>query len=195
MAGPRPPFAEVPASPRPGARAEGEGLERTCGEDRRFSMRFSVDRYRVTRGTQVAAPPPHTPVDALDRQALRGFCDALGVMSTADIVPRTRVRLGREVRSVRVVPRAGAPALELTIRDGRANATAGFLGRRKIAALHRFESSRSRASPVGMPTASRLQPHLHADPLRSCSGQVQVRSRDRAVTLAFVRRSLIWPRD
>ena len=76
-----------------------------------------------------------TPVAELDRQDLCGFCDALGVTPTTDIVPRTQVRLGGEVRSVRVVPRAGAPALEVTITDGRGSATAVFLGRRKILGL------------------------------------------------------------
>ncbi|MCJ7673025.1 MAG: OB-fold nucleic acid binding domain-containing protein [Acidimicrobiia bacterium] len=76
-----------------------------------------------------------TPIEELDRQDLCGFCDALGVTPTTDIVPRTQVRLGGEVRSVRVVPRAGAPALEVTLSDGRGTATAVFLGRRKILGL------------------------------------------------------------
>jgi hypothetical protein len=42
------------------------------------------------------------------------------------------VRVAGEVRSVRIVPRAGAPALEATIQDGRSSLTAVFLGRRKI---------------------------------------------------------------
>ena len=49
--------------------------------------------------------------------------------------PRTRVSTGGEVRSVRIVPRAGAPALEVTLNDGHGTATAVFLGRRKIAGL------------------------------------------------------------
>ena len=48
---------------------------------------------------------------------------------------RTRVSTGGEVSSVRIVPRAGAPALEVTVSDGRGSATAVFLGRRKIAGL------------------------------------------------------------
>ena len=76
-----------------------------------------------------------TPVEELDRQDLCGFVDALGVTPTTEIVPRMQVRIGGEVRSVRVVPRAGAPALEVTISDGRGSATAVFLGRRKIAGL------------------------------------------------------------
>ena len=49
--------------------------------------------------------------------------------------PRTRVSTGGEVKSVRIVPRAGAPALEVTIGDGHGTATAVFLGRRKIAGM------------------------------------------------------------
>jgi hypothetical protein len=36
---------------------------------------------------------------------------------------------------VRIVPRAGASALEVTISDGRDSVTAVFLGRRKIAGV------------------------------------------------------------
>ncbi len=76
-----------------------------------------------------------TTVEELDRQNLCSFVDALGVTPTTEIVPRRPVRIGGEVRSVRIVPRAGAPALEVTISDGRGSATAVFLGRRKIAGL------------------------------------------------------------
>lgn len=76
-----------------------------------------------------------TPVEQLDRQALSEFCDARGFTPIAAIEPRTRVSTGGEVRSVRVVPRAGAPALEVTFSDGNASATAVFLGRRKIAGM------------------------------------------------------------
>ena len=48
---------------------------------------------------------------------------------------RTRASTGGEVRSVRIVPRAGAPALEVSVADGRGAVTAVFLGRRKIAGL------------------------------------------------------------
>ena len=39
------------------------------------------------------------------------------------------------MRAVRIVPRAGAPALEVTLSDGRGQVVAVFLGRRKIAGL------------------------------------------------------------
>ena len=45
---------------------------------------------------------------------------------------RKPVRVGGEVRSIRIVPRAGADALEATITDGHGVLTAVFLGRRKI---------------------------------------------------------------
>jgi len=75
------------------------------------------------------------PVEELDREALTDFCDRLDVTPTDQIVARRPVRIAGEVRSVRLVPRAGAPALEITISDGRATATAVFLGRRTIAGL------------------------------------------------------------
>jgi hypothetical protein len=45
---------------------------------------------------------------------------------------RTPARVAGEVRSIRIVPRAGADALEVTITDGHDVLTAVFLGRRKI---------------------------------------------------------------
>ena len=64
-----------------------------------------------------------------------------GVTPTTDIEPRTQVRVGGEVRSVRIVPVPVRPALEVTINDGRGSATAVFLGRRKIAGIKPGERS------------------------------------------------------
>lgn len=75
------------------------------------------------------------PIEELDREQLTEFCAALGLTPITEITPRVRTRLGGEVRSVRMVPRAGAPALEVTITDGRGAVTAVFLGRRKIAGI------------------------------------------------------------
>ena len=75
------------------------------------------------------------PVDQLDREQLTEFCQAQGFTPIGAIEARTRVATGGEVRSVRIVPRAGAAALEVTISDGSASATAVFLGRRKIAGM------------------------------------------------------------
>jgi len=46
---------------------------------------------------------------------------------------RAPVFVAGEVRSVRIVPRAGADALEATVMDGRGSVTAVFLGRRRVA--------------------------------------------------------------
>ena len=76
-----------------------------------------------------------TPVEELDREQLRELCETLGVTPIPEIQPRTHVRVGGEVRSVRLVPRAGAPALEVTVNDGLSSATAVFLGRGHIAGI------------------------------------------------------------
>jgi hypothetical protein len=39
------------------------------------------------------------------------------------------------VQSVRIVPRAGAPSLEVALSDGRGQVTAVFFGRRRLAGL------------------------------------------------------------
>lgn len=75
------------------------------------------------------------PVDEQDRERLARFCDQLGVTPMSELGGRRPVRVAGEVRSVRIVPRAGAPALEVLVTDGRASVTAVFLGRRKIAGM------------------------------------------------------------
>jgi RecG-like helicase len=44
-------------------------------------------------------------------------------------------RVVGEISSVRIVPRAGAPSLEVGVSDGRGVVTAVFFGRKKIAGL------------------------------------------------------------
>ena len=95
----------------------------------------AVAVYRVGVALKKVVKRLTTPVEELDRQKLREYCDLLGVTPTTDIKARSKVRIGGEVRSVRIVPRAGAPALEVTVTDGMGNATAVFLGRRKIAGI------------------------------------------------------------
>jgi RecG-like helicase len=75
------------------------------------------------------------PVEDIDREQLTAFCDARHLDSMDELTARTRVHVGGEVRSVRIVPRAGAPALEVTVSDGRGAVVGVFLGRRKIAGL------------------------------------------------------------
>lgn len=75
------------------------------------------------------------PVDELDREALERYCAALGVTPMNQITARHPVRVAGEVRSVRIVPRAGADALEVNVSDGQGSVIAVFLGRRKIAGM------------------------------------------------------------
>lgn len=75
------------------------------------------------------------PVEELDREALGRYCDDVGATPMNQITPRTPIRVAGEVRAVRIVPRAGAPATEVTVSDGRGSVDAVFLGRRKIAGM------------------------------------------------------------
>ncbi|MGH9031558.1 MAG: OB-fold nucleic acid binding domain-containing protein [Acidimicrobiia bacterium] len=75
------------------------------------------------------------PVEELDREKLRAYCAKLGVTPISEVTPRTPVRVAGEVHAVRIVPRAGAPAVEVTVTDGDDSVTAVFLGRRKIAGV------------------------------------------------------------
>jgi hypothetical protein len=71
----------------------------------------------------------------LDQERIVEFCNAHDLTPINDITARTQVRVGGTVRSVRLVPRAGAPSLEVAITDGRGTATAVFLGRHRIVGI------------------------------------------------------------
>ena len=75
------------------------------------------------------------PVDEQDREQLVTWCAQRGGTPIDDLQLRQPVRIAGEIRSVRIVPRAGAASLEATVQDGRGSVTAVFLGRRKIVGL------------------------------------------------------------
>jgi RecG-like helicase len=76
------------------------------------------------------------PVEEADREKLVEFCSQLeGCQPCDQLQPRRLARVAGEVSSVRIVPRAGAPSLEVGVTDGRGAVTAVFFGRRKIAGL------------------------------------------------------------
>lgn len=70
-----------------------------------------------------------------DRVRLTAFCDRLNVTPLDELPLRTPVRFAGEVTSLRIVPRAGAPAIEITVKDGRGSAVAVFLGRGRVRGL------------------------------------------------------------
>lgn len=72
------------------------------------------------------------PTEQVDREHLEQWCTTMGCPALDEVEVRKPVRVGGEVRSIRIVPRAGADALEATITDGHGTLTAVFLGRRKI---------------------------------------------------------------
>ena len=67
-----------------------------------------------------------------DRDKLRTFCSSLGLTPLDDLPLRTPVRFAGEITSLRIVPRAGAPAIEIAVTDGRGAAVAVFLGRSRV---------------------------------------------------------------
>jgi hypothetical protein len=76
------------------------------------------------------------PVEDLDREKLVKFCNAVeGCRHLDELPPRALARVAGEVQSVRIVPRAGAPSLEVGVSDGNGQVTAVFFGRRRIAGL------------------------------------------------------------
>jgi hypothetical protein len=70
-----------------------------------------------------------------DREELQDFCAGVDATPLDQVELRAPGRFVGEIRSIRIVPRSGADALEIEFTDGWASATAVFLGRRKIAGL------------------------------------------------------------
>ena len=75
-------------------------------------------------------------VEELDEEQLRDFCTSRpGVVSISDVVPRQPSTVVGEISSVRIVRKAGAPWLEVTVSDGTGKLVAMWTGRRKIAGI------------------------------------------------------------
>jgi hypothetical protein len=75
------------------------------------------------------------PTDAIDRERLTSWCEDQEGTPLDEVPLRRPVFVAGEIRSVRIVPRAGADALEATVHDGRGALIAVFLGRRRISGL------------------------------------------------------------
>ena len=69
----------------------------------------------------------------LDRERLQQFCrDVPGVTAIADAQPRDEITVAGEISSLRIVPRAGTPSLEATVKDGSGTLVIVWTGRRHI---------------------------------------------------------------
>ena len=95
-----------------------------------------------------------TPASELDLARLREECaNVPGMTPIAEALPRQEVAVVGEIRSLRIVPRAGSPSLEATISDGTGSIVAVWTGRRQIAGVGpgRRLVIRGRANPTGVP--------------------------------------------
>jgi hypothetical protein len=72
------------------------------------------------------------PVEEQDADALLDTTEMLGLVPLAQCCDRQRVAVHGSIRSVRMLPRAGAPALEAEVFDGSGTVTLVWLGRRRI---------------------------------------------------------------
>ena len=72
----------------------------------------------------------------LDRERLRQFChDVPGVTPIGEAEPRKEITVAGEISSMRIVPRAGTPSLEVTVKDGSGSLVVVWTGRRHIAGV------------------------------------------------------------
>jgi hypothetical protein len=76
-----------------------------------------------------------TTPEEFERARLLEQCTTMGATPINAVQARVPVEIVGEVRSVRIVPRAGAPSLEVTIDDGNALAVAVFFGRHRLAGV------------------------------------------------------------
>lgn len=74
-------------------------------------------------------------VEELDDQRLHERFHGLDLTELAQVVPRQPTRIGGEVVRMRIQPRSGVPAVEVTVSDGTGTAIAVFTGRRRLAGL------------------------------------------------------------
>ncbi len=69
----------------------------------------------------------------LDRERLQQFCrDVPGVIPIVDAQPRKEITVAGEISSLRIVPRAGTPSLEVTVKDGSGSVVIVWTGRRHV---------------------------------------------------------------
>src|SRR4051795_4175310 len=115
-----------PLSPLP-------GRARRCY--RRYLRADGVERRTGPMGVRGFVKRVGKSTEESDREKLRDFCDALGLTPIDELPVRTPVRFAGEITSLRIVPRAGAPAIEVTVTDGRGAAVAVFLGRARVRGL------------------------------------------------------------
>ena len=62
-------------------------------------------------------------------------CDVPGVTPIGDALAREEITVAGEISSLRIVPRAGTPALEITVKDGSGSLVVVWTGRRHIAGV------------------------------------------------------------
>jgi hypothetical protein len=72
------------------------------------------------------------PVEEQDAEALLDTTQEMGLIPVASCCDRERVTVHGSIRSVRMLPRAGRPALEAEVYDGSGAVTLVWLGRRRI---------------------------------------------------------------
>lgn len=76
---------------------------------------------------RLAAPTPQ-----LEKERLGSRYEGVADTTIAEAPLRTRTAIAGEITSIRVVPRAGSPTLEVNVSDGTATAVGVFTGRRAI---------------------------------------------------------------
>ena len=99
-----------------------------------------------------------TTVGEADAEQLRAFCAQQGQVAIKDIAPRTEVTVVGQISSIRTVPHAGSPWLEVTMSDGEESLVVMWTGRCAIAGVSPGKrlAVKGRALPLA-PGSARLK--------------------------------------
>ena len=71
-------------------------------------------------------------VEEIDAQRLQSRFSGLDITAIGDMNARVPARIGGEITRMRVAPRSGVQAFEITVDDGTGTAVAVFTGRRHL---------------------------------------------------------------
>lgn len=75
-------------------------------------------------------------VEDLDAARLQDRYAGLGLTNIGSMTCRVPVRVGGEIKQLRVVPRAGSPSLQAVLSDGSGEMEIVFTGRRSLGGVH-----------------------------------------------------------
>ena len=124
------------------------------------------------------------PVTDLDLERLQKFCESQqGVTRITDLPPRVEGTVVGEIRTMRIVPRAGSPSLEATITDGSGTLVVVWTGS-MVSPEKASEIRNSRPPPTAAATSAATPRCWLSRASRPIGAFVSMRLKRRSTTIA-----------